>query len=79
MDDHAKLYIEQMESWIEEQKVLETQLKRTIEHHQEVSDHHKKVASLNVTQLRLHQERLMLGIEEFDKWKKENNIQGGNE
>lgn len=76
MGQEEKLYIEQMESWVEEQAILEHQIRRTIRHHKELADDHKKVAALNEIQLKAHVDRVKLGIQEFENWKKDNNIKG---
>ena len=69
MDEDQKLYFKQMSEWIREQEMLEEQLERTVEHHLEVAESNK-------AQLELHKERVKMGKQEFEEWKKDNNIEG---
>ena len=62
-----ELYLEQMQEWIEEQEIIEGQLKRTV-------DHYVFLASSNTKQLSLHQERVAIGRKDFDEWKAEHGI-----
>ncbi|MCY7861118.1 hypothetical protein MOD67_13915 [Bacillus licheniformis] len=62
------LFISQMENWIKEQDVIEKQIERAIEYHEEVSESHKKIAELNKLQLKAHRERVERGKKEFEEW-----------
>lgn len=62
-----ELYLKQMQEWMEEQEMIEEQLKRTV-------DHYVFLASSNTKQLCLHQERVAISRKEFDEWKAEHEI-----
>lgn len=76
MDIQDSLYIKQMELWVKEQEVITGQLKRAVIYHDEVANNHKAIADLNEHQLLIHEQRIALAKEEFEEWKKDNNIEG---
>lgn len=67
MNEEQKLYVEQMKHWIHEQEILRQQIKRTV-------DHHEEMAQSNREQLKLHNTRVEAGIKQYDQWLKDNGI-----
>ena len=70
------LYISQMEAWLKEQGIMEGQLRRAITYHAEIAKEHLSISELNREQLEAHIERVRLGRQEFENWKKDNGIGG---
>lgn len=68
LDKEEELYLEQMQEWLEEQDRIENQLKSTI-------DYHAFMASSNIKQLSLHQERVAIGRKEFEQWKADHGLE----
>ena len=61
--------------WFEEQETLSAQIRRTMHHHDALAKSHKATADLNEHQLLIHEQRIKLAKEEFENWKKDNNIE----
>lgn len=79
MDIQEALYIKQMELWIKEQDVIGGQLKRAVDYHDGLAASHLEVSKLNMEQLKNHNARVTSAKEEFENWKKDNEIGGETE
>lgn len=62
-----ELYVEQMNHWLQEQAMLEKQLKDTIAYHEFLK-------SSNEKQLALHQERIALARKDYDQWMEDHRL-----
>lgn len=79
MNEDELQYISQMELWIKEQDVIGGQLKRAVDYHDGLAASHLEVSKLNMEQLKHHRARVTLAKEEFENWKKDNEIGGETE
>lgn len=75
MDAEDRLYIDQMNNWFKEHKLIEEQLKRSVDYYKTLSNTNERLAKTNKEQLRLHRKRVALAREEFENWKKDNGIE----
>lgn len=79
MNEDELHYISQMELWIKEQDVIGGQLKRAVDYHDGLAASHLEVSKLNMEQLKHHRARVTSAKEEFENWKKDNEIGGETE
>ena len=67
LDEYDKIYIQEMESWLEEQDIRADELKNSI-------DCQMKILDLNKRQLMLNLQRTKIVLSEYNDWRMKKNL-----